>query len=49
MFQKMNEIQGRSIRVIADGAVFGPEMDRVMKMAYRNGNITVYLPDPLSG
>lgn len=45
VFQKMNEIQGRSILVIADGAAFGPEMDRVMKMAYRNGNITVYLPE----
>ena len=31
--------------MIADGAAFGPEMDRVMKMAYRNGNITVYLPE----
>ena len=41
----MNEIQGRSILVIADGAAFGPEMDRVMKMAYRNGNIAVYLPE----
>ena len=45
VFQKMNEIQGRSILVIADGAAFGPEMDRVMKMTYRNGNITVYLPE----
>ena len=45
VFQKINEIQGRSILVIADGAAFGPEMDRVMKMAYRNGNITVYLPE----
>ena len=45
VFQKMNEIQGRSILVIADGAAFGSEMDRVMKMAYRNGNITVYLPE----
>ncbi len=45
VFRKLNEIQGESILVIADGAAFGPEMDRVMKMAYRNDNITVYLPE----
>lgn len=45
VFRELNETQGRSILVIADGAAFGPEMDRVMKMAYRNGNIAVYLPE----
>lgn len=35
VFQKINEIQGRSILVIADGAAFGPEMDRVMKLCVR--------------
>jgi hypothetical protein len=45
VFRKLNEIEGKSVLVIADGAAFGPEMDRVMKMAYRNGNIAVYLPE----
>ena len=39
------ENDGHSILVIADGAAFGPEMDRVMKVNAKNRQLTVYLPE----
>ena len=45
IFRTLQEVEGKSVLVIADGAAFGPEMDRVMKMNARNPQITVYLPE----
>lgn len=45
IYQKLNEISDKNILVIADGAAFGPEMDRVMKASAQNPLITVYLPE----
>lgn len=31
--------------VIADGAAFGPEMDRVLQLVQTRENLTLYLPE----
>ena len=39
------ERQDQQILVIADGATFGPEMDRVMKLIRQRKGIVLYLPE----
>ncbi len=35
----------RNVLVIADGAAFGAEMDRMMKLALRKKGVALYLPE----
>ena len=46
IYQWLNEHKGEAVLVIADGAAFGAQMDRVMKtMNIRSNQITVCLPE----
>lgn len=46
VFAKVLEnIKSEKILVIADGAAFGPEMDRMMKLLHTNNNVFLYLPE----
>ena len=45
IFSIVKEIKNRKVVIIADGAAFGPEMDRLMKLCERNRNINLYLPE----
>lgn len=42
VIQNMNE---EKVLVIADGAAFGPEMDRIVKLLGNNENIVLFLPE----
>ena len=44
IFLKMMESTMGQVLVIADGAAFGSEMDRVMKLIHRKSGIALYLP-----
>ena len=44
VFAKALEASGEVI-IIADGAAFGAEMDRIMKLVRQNKGITLYLPE----
>lgn len=37
--------ENRNMLLIADGAAFGPEIDRIMKLIQQKKNITLYLPE----
>ncbi|MCI5509610.1 MAG: translation initiation factor 2 [Oliverpabstia sp.] len=41
----MKCLSEKTVLVIADGAAFGPEMDRMMKLIQRKKNILMYLPE----
>ena len=41
----LNNLQTEKILVIADGAAFGAEMDRIMKLLHNQDNIMLYLPE----
>lgn len=41
----LENIDAGKLLVIADGAAFGPEMDRMMKLLHTNKNMTLYLPE----
>ena len=43
--QILQSIQEGQILVVADGAAFGPEIDRIMKLAHSRKNIILYLPE----
>lgn len=46
IFSKLNNLPAsEKILVIADGAAFGAEMDRVMRMVTERKNIALYLPE----
>lgn len=45
IFRKIGEFKNSRVIVIADGAAFGPEMDRVMKRVSSQGNTVLYLPE----
>lgn len=45
VFKVANDQEEERIVVIADGAAFGSEMDRMMKLALSRKNITLYLPE----
>lgn len=45
IFGEIIKRQAGSVLIIADGAAFGPEMDRVMKLAERRKGIVLYLPE----
>ena len=41
----MENLSEKEMLVIADGAAFGPEMDRMMKLVQQKRNIVLYLPE----
>ncbi|MCR5777917.1 MAG: translation initiation factor 2 [Lachnospiraceae bacterium] len=45
VFKTVSEDAEGNVVVIADGAAFGAEMDRMMKYVSRHKNITLYLPE----
>lgn len=45
IFKKLMNTVEKQVLVIADGAAFGPEMDRVMKLLMRRKGIVLYLPE----
>lgn len=45
ILKKMKEYPNKKILIIADGAAFGPEMERVMMQINVQRNITLYLPE----
>ncbi len=45
IFHCLNTNQNESILVIADGAAFGPEMDRVMRLIEVKEDVALYLPE----
>lgn len=45
IFGKLIEGPREHVLVIADGAAFGPEMDRIMKLVKRKKGIVLYLPE----
>lgn len=45
VFSSLLENREGNRLVIADGAAFGPEMDRVMKEIHREGNARLFLPE----
>lgn len=45
IFQTILEQTDGSVLVIADGAAFGSEMEKTMKLVKAKGNVTLYLPE----
>lgn len=45
IFSKANEVLDKRVVIIADGAAFGPEIDRLMKLCSKNNNIIMFLPE----
>lgn len=45
IFRELMKSPGEAVLVIADGAAFGPEMDRIMKVVRRRKGIVLYLPE----
>lgn len=45
VFARVSNEQDKRVVVIADGAAFGSEMDRMMKLASKNKNIALFLPE----
>ncbi len=45
IFSMINNASSDIILIIADGAAFGSEMDRIMKLQLNNKNIVLYLPE----
>lgn len=45
IFQIIKGKKKLRILVIADGAAFGPEMEKIMKLSQQQRNITLYLPE----
>lgn len=46
VFRKIGEYSNRRVLVIADGAAFGSEMDKVIKKIKETTGVVVYLPEP---
>lgn len=49
VFHYINEHKDQKILVIADGAAFGSEIDRVLKLIRENETAALYLPESLNG
>lgn len=45
IYKLLKEHENKRLLVIADGAAFGPEMDRVMKKINRSDRMAIYLPE----
>ena len=45
IFKLLNDYTGKRILVIADGAAFGAEADRIMKKISENKEMVIYLPE----
>lgn len=45
VFHYMNKHRNEKILVIADGAAFGSEIDKVLQLMYGRKNVALYLPE----
>lgn len=45
LFSKLLDCDGKRICIVADGAAIGPEVDALYKIALKNSNIKLYLPE----
>lgn len=45
LFSKLLDCDGKKICIVADGAAIGPEVDALYKIALKNSNIKLYLPE----
>lgn len=45
LFKLLNDYEDKEILIIADGAAFGAEMNRIMKKAMQDEKVNVYLPE----
>ncbi len=45
VFHYLNKHKGEKILVIADGAAFGSEIDRVLQVIHGRKNVALYLPE----
>lgn len=45
IFRYIQQYKTGEVLVVADGAAFGPEMEKVMQFIQVQGNITLYLPE----
>ena len=45
VFHYLNKHKNENILVIADGAAFGSEIDRVLQITYGRKNVALYLPE----
>ncbi len=45
ILKKMKDYQNKKVLIVADGAAFGPEMERIVMQMNVQGNITLYLPE----
>ena len=45
VFHYLNKHKGEKILVIADGAAFSSEIDRVLQVIHGRKNVTLYLPE----
>ena len=45
VFSYLKTHKDEKILVIADGAAFGPEMDRVLQLVHTRKNLMLYLPE----
>lgn len=45
IFRKIKYLQDKKLLVIADGAAFGPEMERVIQKIESTGKVAIYLPE----
>lgn len=45
IFRKVYEAEAKNILVIADGAAFGPEIDRLVKLSRRKKTVALFLPE----
>ena len=45
IFSKIKNVKNREVRVIADGAAIGPEMNGLYEISHKKKNIHLYLPE----
>lgn len=45
VFRLLNQLEDEKILVIADGAAFGPEMDRIVKIMHNRKKLVLFLPE----
>ena len=45
IFRKVYEAEAKNILVIADGAAFGPEIDRLVKLSLQKKTVALFLPE----
>ena len=45
IFDTLKKVANQDVLIVADGAAFGPEMEKVMKFMQVKNNINLYLPE----